>query len=283
MLKKTKLRALSPGQWGRIRVPDYECWRHQDEWHGSLVGREVDVCVLPIRTPHHDHLRAFEWNYRAAWRNPPKHGATTHFVHYSNSKTPWFNPRDFGMFYARYHTVNWDKQLIRDELDGNGTFLYEPASDDPSRCPGADWSRYLRSICGDYVKPFSNDHGDLICPKCEVTGLVVLDEEQLDRLEQVRDFARSMGLGEQLERQLGYLAGYACHDDSPPRQCVLSYDFAPHSFSFAHYALPTPERPGRKFWFNGGLIYQGPSSPANGDFPALTVSLASGTGWHCHT
>ena len=24
MLKKTKLRALSPGQWARVRVPDYE-------------------------------------------------------------------------------------------------------------------------------------------------------------------------------------------------------------------------------------------------------------------
>ena len=26
MLSRTKLRALSPGQWARLRVPDYECW-----------------------------------------------------------------------------------------------------------------------------------------------------------------------------------------------------------------------------------------------------------------
>jgi hypothetical protein len=42
----------------------------------------------------------------------------------------------------------------------------------------------------------------LICPKCEVTGLVITADEQLDRLEQVREFARSMGLSQQLERQL---------------------------------------------------------------------------------
>ena len=29
---------------------------------------------------------------------------------------------------------------------------------------------------------------DLVCPWCDVTGLVITDEEQLDRLEQVRDF-----------------------------------------------------------------------------------------------
>jgi len=32
-----------------------------------------------------------------------------------------------------------------------------------------------------------------------------------------------------------------------------------------------------------GLIFQGPSAPADGSFPSLTVSLASGTGWFCHT
>jgi hypothetical protein len=39
----------------------------------------------------------------------------------------------------------------------------------------------------------------------------------------------------------------------------------------------------RKFSFNGGLIYQGPDSPADGSFPSLCVGLASGTGWFCHT
>ena len=85
----------------------------------------------------------------------------------------------------------------------------------PTLCPGGDWSRYECSICGKFVKPFGNDEGDLICPTCEATGLVILDEETLDRLEQVREHARSLGLGLQLEKQLDYLAGYARNDGEP--------------------------------------------------------------------
>ena len=59
---------------------------------------------------------------------------------------------------------------------------------------------------------------------------------------------------------------------------LLSSDFAPRSFAFAHFVLPKYAANGqRSFWFNGGLIYQGPDSPADGSFPSLTVSLASGT------
>jgi hypothetical protein len=64
---------------------------------------------------------------------------------------------------------------------------------------------------------------------------------------------------------------------------VLSGDFAPRSFSFCHYILPEKAGEKRQFGMNGGLIYQGPVSPADGSFPSLTVSLASGTGWFCHT
>ena len=78
--------------------------------------------------------------------------------------------------------------------------------------------------------------GDLICPRCEATGLVILDDEQLDRLEQVREHARALGLSEQLERQLGYLAGYGDEHN----QVVLGYDFARTRFSFAMYR-PGPE------------------------------------------
>src|SRR5262249_15749367 len=153
------------------------------------------------------------------------------------------------------------------------------ASDYPELCPGEDWSRYECSLCKKFVKPFLRDREPdseedctLICPWCEATGLIILDDEQLDRLEEVREFARSISLSRQLERQLDFLANYANHDDGPKRQCVLSYDFAPYSFSFAHFALPklAGEKPERKFWFNGGLIFQGPSVPADGSFPSLT-------------
>ena len=117
---------------------------------------------------------------------------------------------------------------IHEHTEGKGKWLYEPASDDPELCPGGDWSRYECSTCGKFVKPFSNDQGDLICPTCEATGLVILDDEQLDRLEQVREFARLMGLDRQLERQLCFLAREWSGEKTD--QCVLGYDFAPHSF-----------------------------------------------------
>jgi hypothetical protein len=88
-----------------------------------------------------------------------------------------------------------------------------------------------------------------------------------------------MGLTEQLERQLSFLADRRCWGERAQTQ--LSYDFAPHSFSFAVFGLP--EGSTRRFSFNGGLIFQGPSCPADGSFPSLTVSLSSGTGWFCHT
>jgi hypothetical protein len=159
-------------------------------------------------------------------------------------------------------------------------FLYEPASDDAELCPGSDWSRFECSECQKWVMPFSDDDGNLLCPYCEVTGLVILDEEQLDRLEQVREFARSVGLSEQLERQLSYLGDRRCWGDKA--QTVLSYDFAPHSFSFGVFALPNGDKP-RRVALNGGLIFSGPGSPGDGSFPALTVNLSNSVGWFCHT
>jgi hypothetical protein len=44
-----------------------------------------------------------------------------------------------------------------------------------------------------------------LCPTCEVPGLVILNDEQLDRREHVREFAPSIGLSQQLERQLCFL------------------------------------------------------------------------------
>ena len=104
-----------------------------------------------------------------------------------------------------------------------------------------------------YVEPFSNDDGELICEFCEVSGLVMFNPEDLDHLEQVREFARAAGLSSQLERQLHYLADYGHRGN----QCVLGRDFAPHSFTFAMYRPGTKDA--RKFIFNGGLIFQGPS------------------------
>jgi hypothetical protein len=152
-------------------------------------------------------------------------------------------------------------------------------------CPGADWSRYECSTCGRFVPPWATDDGELVCPYCDATGLVILDLETLDHLERVREFAAAMGLRSQLEHQLTWLHNYGYHDDGPrKRQCMLSKDFAPHSFCFGHYALPLFSTTGKRaMWFNGGLIYQGPGQPADGSFPSLIVSLDRHTGWFCHT
>jgi hypothetical protein len=277
MLKKLKLRALQPGQWARIIVPDYNCWKELGE--RITPGDLVDVCIMPSYEPSYSYSRHFDWCYRAAYRRPD----TDHFCKERHNGY-LISTSDLGLINPTYSNLNWDTTVSEEHNSGKGNYLYEPASDDPALCPGGDWSRYECSLCGKYVKPFSNDDGDLLCPWCEVTGLVILDDEQLDRLEKTREFARSMGLAHQLERQLGYLADYGHNGDRPLRQCVLSYDFAPHSFSFSHYLLPDSTGDGkRQFSYNGGLIYQGPSCPGDGSFPSLSVSLNSGTGWFCHT
>jgi hypothetical protein len=282
MLKKTKLRALSPGQWARVRIPDYECWRKAKSFCDPKVGNEVDICIMPRYAPRYDTKNCFHWMYQVAYRSP---GATWP-TYESPSGGLWLVPSDFGLIETHYSSPNWDEATREAHDQGKGIFVYEPASDDPKLCPGGDWSRYECSLCGKFVKPFSNDQGDLICPHCEVTGLVITDDEQLDRLEDVREFARSMGLSRQLEKELDFLDWWGDGDanEGRRRQCVLSYDFAPHSFTFAHYLLPAFTSDGkRKFMFNGGLIYSGPGAPGDGSFPSLTVNLGDGTGWFCHT
>jgi hypothetical protein len=104
-----------------------------------------------------------------------------------------------------------------------------------------------------------------------------------DYLESVRAFARRIGKHEQLQKQLDYLSTYG-ETDEYETLCQLGKDFAPHSFSFRVLRVKRGDLESTAtFRFNGGLIYQGPDSPADGSFPSLTVSLAEGTGWFVHT
>ncbi len=219
MLKKTKLRALVPGQWARVCVPDWDCWK-EPGCH-ARPGDEVDICVMSTYKPRWDYHNSWQWSYRVGFR----HAERAYF--YEERKDGYFaSPWDFSLIDASLSSPNWDKATVQRSFEGKGVWLYEPASDDPELCPGGDWSRYECDTCKKFVTPFSNDRGDIVCPYCEVSGLVILDEAQLDLLEQTREFARERGLSEQLERQLDYLANYADHGE-PKRQCVLSYDFAP--------------------------------------------------------
>ena len=110
-----------------------------------------------------------------------------------------------------------------------------------------------------------------------------------EHLHRVLDFARQSGLRSQLADRFRYLGQYAtragCMYDKTRgmnTQCILYKDFAPYSFRFVMQCKETPDA-SWEFWFEGGLIYQGPTSPANGGAPSFTVSLAEGSGWFIHT
>jgi hypothetical protein len=272
--KVHNLRAVKPGEWVRTRIPDYECWQEKGGWTCARSGAEVEACVCPIRAPLYESTNGFRWTYHAAIR---RIGSTSHcFV---LPKGCPIRPYDLAMVEGTSQPFG-DKDEYGRFLDGQGTWLYEPSCDDPELCPGADCSKYLCDTCGEYRMPWSDDEGQLVCGQCEVSGLVI-DERQVERLEQVRDFARQMGLSQQLNRQLNFLdKGTSFGKRS---QCILGGDFAPHSFSFGHYILPESAGEKRRPGLHGGLIYQGPTSPADGSFPSCTVSLARGNGWFCHT
>jgi hypothetical protein len=69
-LKKLRhLRAIRPGQWTRVVVPDYECWREKGDWREVKPGSLVDICVMPTYGPRYDNW-CFEWSYRIAYRRP---------------------------------------------------------------------------------------------------------------------------------------------------------------------------------------------------------------------
>ena len=81
---------------------------------------------------------------------------------------------------------------------------------------------------------------------------------------------------DKLMQRLDYLGNYS--DEATT--CRLYADFACHSFDFVM------ERADGTHWFNGGLIYSGPTQPLNGSAPALTVGIgidSSVHGWSVHT
>lgn len=100
--------------------------------------------------------------------------------------------------------------------------------------------------------------------------------EDPEHFTEVLEFALHQGCQDKLMERLNYLATYGEGDNV----CHVHRDFAPHSFAFAM------KRADGRFWFNGGLIYSGPTQPLNGSAPALTVGIgvdSSKHGWSVHT
>jgi hypothetical protein len=142
--------------------------------------------------------------------------------------------------------------------------------------------------------------------------LIVRDTDAHQRFAEAILYALQAGLLDQFLGQLQYLSGYAngagCSQDRQQgfnTRCILYRDFAPLSFTFVMQRLKRPAAQGVRthlmmtpaehvayctedrnwnHWFNGGLIYQGPSQPADGSAPSLTVSIdPTKHGWFVHT
>ncbi len=113
------------------------------------------------------------------------------------------------------------------------------------------------------------------------------DDVLIARFHEMVLHAAGFGLLDQLFDQLVYLGRYGQDRERPLMlsRCTLARDFAPLSLRFimekGEIISPTEIR--WEFWFNGGLVYQGPEQAADGSFPTLTVSLSDGNGWFVHT
>jgi hypothetical protein len=102
-----------------------------------------------------------------------------------------------------------------------------------------------------------------------------------------------------LKRRLDYLDKYADHEGKGLTKCILSKDFAPHSFEFTMMRRITDLEKQRElaargvnpehgvfweYWFNGGLIFHGAhDNGGNGGAPTFAVSLVPCHGWSIHT
>ncbi len=118
---------------------------------------------------------------------------------------------------------------------------------------------------------------------------MIVDQSE-GRLVEARAHADKIGLRDQLEKQLTYLAEYACQTDPNRTRCVLYTDFAPMSFYFVMFVkkeigeAPNCPDDGYKRWFNGGLIFHGPhDNGGDGGAPTFSVNLSPQDGWSVHT
>src|SRR5262249_3059027 len=109
-----------------------------------------------------------------------------------------------------------------------------------------------------------------------------------ERLEKARAFAKALGVEDNLQSRLDYLAEFGCRisdtEIDPERaKTVLYKDFAPYSF----YFVVQRRKPDGTYehWFDGGLIYHGPGQPGDGSAPAFSVEVGGPDGphWSIHT
>lgn len=110
----------------------------------------------------------------------------------------------------------------------------------------------------------------------------MLKIENQKHFDKVKAFAESSGRMKQLQKELDYLDTYADHENEGLTQCILGYDWAPHSFSFL---MMKKDATGEyQPWFNGGLIYFSSGDSGVG-LPQLSVRIGdiSESCWAIHT
>ena len=81
----------------------------------------------------------------------------------------------------------------------------------------------------------------------------MLDIQNQEHFDKVKAFAEATGCMEQLQDRLNYLDAYGNHERQGMTKCVISYDFAPHSFSLL--MMRRDENGEYQRWWNGGLIF----------------------------
>ena len=96
-------------------------------------------------------------------------------------------------------------------------------------------------------------------------------------LQEVRDFADSIQMRDQLEKQLAYLESFGTRET----RCRLHKDWAPQSFGFV---LEIRQNGEWKHWLTGGLLFhRAHDRGGDGGPPTFSVSLTPSTGWQIHT
>ncbi len=290
MLIRNPKKLVRPGQWVLAKIPP-DCWiaRHSYEF------RDVEAAYVFITAqliPDYRCQYGKYWLYSAAYRIPGRHiyKGDDGYMRYSHDRqyrtriedkdkdqftfhkdgdyeTP--KPEDFGFVeYNRWdHPVYDEQESKRRDTDGQGGFLYEPASDDPKECPGGDYSLYYCGDCQKWVEPFSLDDGSLACPKCspELRGLVY-DTKVADQLDRARALASYVDTAygylrnplerssrESLERSLAW-RNTDTHWSRPGR-CNL---YAEDKFSFYFVDQAFSENKKWERSMNGGIIMHGP-------------------------
>jgi hypothetical protein len=116
--------------------------------------------------------------------------------------------------------------------------------------------------------------------------MLIIPEETREYFLEVQKIAYDRGLAKEFDDAMMQAHLYGC-DWTDPWNCkfTLYKDFAPLSFSYRIEFRDKEEKDVYIYFCNGGLIYEGPDSPADGSFPSFTVSVGSNNkvGWFMHS